>query len=157
MNIFLGSYSRLFSVFTHSCFIEIVMLYLFCVSVLISLSSGMPNHSASIQVSSQIHTGHNPSTPVRRWCFVVTNTKENFSPFGSLPVTVRRAAGVERLTVTLMPLVLSSALLPPSALCAEAANPDRRLGPELWAFCQCLQCVIFSLSACFCLWNSPPF
>lgn len=40
-----------------------------------------------------------------------------------------------------------------SALCAETANPDRRLGPELWALCQCLQCVIFSLSACF--WNSP--
>lgn len=47
--------------------------------------------------------------------------------------------------------------LPPTALCAETANPDRRLGPELWALCQCLQCVIFSLSACFWLWNSPPF
>lgn len=43
------------------------------------------------------------------------------------------------------PLV-SLSLSMSSALCAETANPDWRLGPELWAFCQCLQCVILSLS-----------
>lgn len=61
----------------------------FCVAVLISLSSGMPNHSASIQVGSprsRPSSGHNPSTPVTfcRWSsFKHLNTTENFSLFGS--------------------------------------------------------------------------